>query len=185
MADEKAGTNSTQAQQAQNGAGGNAAAAAAKPGGTGQDANRTFTQAELDAIVGDRLARERAKYPDYEALKAKAAQYDAAEEARKTDLQKAQEAEARAKAELDALKKANAARDARDKAAAETGVPASLLTGATEEECRAQARAILDWRGKQPNYPTTGDGGEQNINTSGGKTRDSFAAWFDAETGKK
>ena len=185
MAEEKSGTNGTQAQQAQNSAGGNAAAAAAKTGGAGAEQNRTFTQAELDAIVGDRLARERAKYPDYEALKAKAAQYDAAEEARKTDLQKAQEAEAKVKAELDALKKANAARDARDKVAAETGVPANLLTAATEEECRAQAKAILDWRGKQPNYPTTGDGGEQNINTSGGKTRDSFATWFNSETGKR
>ena len=30
---------------------------------------KTFTQAELDAIVGDRLKRERAKYADYSDLK--------------------------------------------------------------------------------------------------------------------
>ena len=34
---------------------------------------RTFTQAELDAIVSDRLKRERSKYEGFEDLKAKAA----------------------------------------------------------------------------------------------------------------
>lgn len=37
-----------------------------------------FTQAQLDAIVGDRINRERAKYSDYESLKASAADRDAA-----------------------------------------------------------------------------------------------------------
>ncbi len=72
-----------------------------------QPAGRTFTQAELDAIVADRLARERAKYPDYETFKAKAARYDAAEEAGKSELQKATEQAAALKSELDGLKKAN------------------------------------------------------------------------------
>ena len=35
--------------------------------GTG-DQNKTFTQAEVDAIIGDRLAREKSKYVDYEDL---------------------------------------------------------------------------------------------------------------------
>lgn len=38
---------------------------------------RTFTQAELNAIVADRLARERAKYADYDKLKDKAGKADA------------------------------------------------------------------------------------------------------------
>ena len=37
---------------------------------------KTFTQAELDKIVGDRLSRERSKYADYESLKEKAARLD-------------------------------------------------------------------------------------------------------------
>ena len=65
------------------------AAGAAAQATPAQPAGKTFTQAELDAIVADRLARERAKYPDYENLKAKAAKYDAAEEAGKSELQKA------------------------------------------------------------------------------------------------
>ena len=57
---------------------------------TQENEQRTFTQAEMNAIIQDRLTRERGKYADYEALKAKAAKFDAAEETGKTDLQKAQ-----------------------------------------------------------------------------------------------
>ena len=57
------------------------------------------SQAELDKLLGDRLARERAKYADYDDLKAKAT---AADEANKTEAEKAAErikaAEARAAA---------------------------------------------------------------------------------------
>ncbi len=140
---------------------------------------KTFSQAELDAIIGDRLKREREKYADYEDLKARAEKYNALEEASKTDLQKAQEQAEAYKAELEGLKKAAAARDARDKVSAETGVPASLLSGETEEACKAQADAILKWRGSQPNYPAVSDGGEVHT-ISGGSTRDQFAAWAQA-----
>ena len=47
----------------------------------GENQNRTFTQEEVNAIVGKRLAEEKGKYSDYEDLKAKAAKYDEAEEA--------------------------------------------------------------------------------------------------------
>lgn len=41
-------------------------------------------------FIQDRLTRERGKYADYETLKVKAAKFDEAEEAGKTELQKAQ-----------------------------------------------------------------------------------------------
>ena len=56
-----------------------------------EEPERTFTQSELNAILGDRLAQERKKYADYEELKGKAEKYDAAEEASKSELQKEQE----------------------------------------------------------------------------------------------
>ena len=56
-----------------------------------QQTERTFTQAEMNAIIADRLNRERTKYADYDALKAKAQQFDAAQEADKSELQKATE----------------------------------------------------------------------------------------------
>jgi len=141
-----------------------------------QTAGKTFTQAELDTILADRLARERAKYPDYETLKAKAAQFDAAEEAGKTELQKAQDQAARYKSELDRLKSENAQREIREKIAKEKGVPANLLTGDSEEACKTQADAILAFA-KPGGYPLLRDGGEGTPPAGGMSTRDRFDIW--------
>lgn len=65
---------------------------------TANQPERTFTQTELNAIIEDRLRRERAKYTDYESLKEKAQKFDAAEEANKTELQKTELQKARDKA---------------------------------------------------------------------------------------
>ena len=144
----------------------------------GNEPEKTFTQAQLDAIVADRLSRERGKYADYEDLKAKAARLDKLEESNKSALEKAQGEAADYKARLEALQKQNRTRDARDKVSAETGVPASLLTGEDEESCRKQAEALKQWRGKDPNYPDTGDAGGVQQPGGAGKTRDQFAEWF-------
>lgn len=161
MADEK-NTTPQQAQQA--------------PAG---QTERTFTQQELDAIVGDRLARERQKYADYDQLKQKADQFDAAEQASMTDLQKAQNKATELQAKIDKLEAAASAQSARSKVSSETGVPADLLTGTTEEECKTQAAKLLGWRGDVKKYPAAGgDAGEVQSQTGGGKTRDQFADWF-------
>jgi hypothetical protein len=52
---------------------------------------QTFSQADVDRIVADRLKREREKFKDYPELKAKAAEHDKALEAQKTAEQRAQE----------------------------------------------------------------------------------------------
>lgn len=136
---------------------------------------KTFTQAEVDAIVGDRLKRDRAKYADYDDIKAKAEKFDALEEASKTELQKATERVTSLEAELETLKNANVLREIRSKVAEETGVPMTLLTGTTEEDCRAQADAVLKF--KQPSgYPTVRDGGEVT-NVGKPSTRQQFANW--------
>ena len=139
-------------------------------------AGKTFTQAELDAIVTDRLNRERAKYQDYDTLKDKAAKFDAAEEANKSDLQKATELAGREKARADGLQQQLDAMNARNKVAAETGVPAALLHGSTEEECKTEAEALKKWRGPS-GYPNTNDPGSPTP-SGGGKTRDQFSDWF-------
>lgn len=136
---------------------------------------RTFTQAEVDAIVGDRLKRDRQKYADYDALKEKAEKYDKLEEENKSELQKAVERADAAQNELDALKSANAIRDIRDKVAEETGVPVSLLTATTEEDCMAQAQAILNYA-KPTGYPQVKDGGEVS-RTGKMTTKQQFAEW--------
>lgn len=138
---------------------------------------RTFTQTELDAIIRDRLIREREKYADYETLKDKAQRFDAAEEAGKSELQKAQDKANALQAQLDALVKANSVNEIRAKVAQETGVPVNLLSGDTEEACKTQAQGILAFA-KPAGYPQVRDAGEVNKSAGTGKTRDQFASWF-------
>lgn len=69
-------------------------------------ADKTFTQADIDRIVADRLARERGKYADYDDLKSKAAEFDKLAEQQKTEAEKAVEA-ARKEGRSEALKAAN------------------------------------------------------------------------------
>lgn len=141
--------------------------------------NRTFTQAEVDRIVGDRLSRERSKYADYESLREKATRLDEMEEANKTELQKATERANSLQKELDAMKSAEAVRTVREKVSTESGVPANLLTGATEEECKAQAEAIKAFA-KPSAYPSVKDCGEVQ-NHKGQATRDQFADWLNSQ----
>ena len=139
---------------------------------------RTFTQDELNAIVSDRLKRAESKYEDYEELKAKAEKLDKIEEENKSELERATERAQALEAELDGIKKANEVRDIRQKVAEETGVPVSLITGDTEEECKAQAEAINAYA-KPTGYPAVKDGGEVHQVTKR-STRDQFAEWAGA-----
>lgn len=135
-----------------------------------------FTQADLDRIVKDRLTREREKYGDYDALKAKADKFDEIEEASKTELQKATEKAKALQDELDAFKKAESLRTMREKVAHDTGIPVNLLTAESEDACKEQAKQILEFS-RPSGYPQVKDGGE--VRTTGKKsTRDSFAEWF-------
>lgn len=141
-----------------------------------ENTEKTFTQAEVDAIVGDRLKRDRQKYADYDSLKEKAEKFDEMEEASKSELQKAIERGDALQSELDSLKAANTIREIRTKVAEETGVPANLLTAATEEDCKAQASAILEYANPK-GYPTVRDGGEISKQIGKKTTREQFAEW--------
>lgn len=101
--------------------------------GAGGD-ERTFTQADLDRVVNERLARERDKFKDYDTLKAQAA---AAGDTR-TEMQRL----------ADEMKELRADREKRDhldlqKSVAEAaGIPlkyAKKLEGKTREELEADA----------------------------------------------
>ena len=137
---------------------------------------KTFTQAELDAVVKDRLKREREKYADFDALKAKAAKLDELEAANKSELEKATEKAAALQAQLDGIKKAEKLREMRTKIATENNVPIELLTGATEEECQTQADKVKEMLSASGVPVAVRDGGEA---TFSGKvlTRTQFANW--------
>ena len=146
---------------AKGGEGGDMPEASETPTQSAQSAEteRTFTQSEMDAIIGDRLKRERAKYADYEELKGKAAKYDEAEQAAKSDLEKAVEERDALKAQLDEMKAEKARAEAVAEAAAKHGVSAELLSrmsGDVDENARflkAQAEG-------QPRYGQVPDAGE-------------------------
>lgn len=135
---------------------------------------KTFNQSDLDRIVGERLAREREKYSDYDLLKEKAAKLDSIEEASKTELQKATERATALETELSAMKKEKEVRDIRETVAREAGIPVVLLTGSTIEECKAQAEAVKAYA--SPTYPVVKDHGEIQT-ASKGTAQEQFAAW--------
>ena len=147
---------------------------------TNDQAERTFTQSQMDAIISDRLARERSKYADYETMKQKAEQFDRVQEEGKTELQKATEKAESLQKQVEAFTKAENLRKLRQKVSTDTGVPADLLSGETEEDCTAQAKKILEFA-KPGSYPTVKDGGEPAKKPTG-STRDQFAAWFESAT---
>ena len=134
---------------------------------------KTFTQEDVNRIVAERVKR----YANYEELKQKAEQFDQLEEANKSELQKAVDKANGLQSELDALKNENNLRDLRDEVSKEKGVPASLLTGTTKEECEAQAEEIISFAKQQPGYPAVTDGGEPTV-TVKKATRDQFADWI-------
>ena len=127
--------------------------------GAPAEPEKTFTQAEMDAIIGDRLKRERAKYADYDELKTKATAYDEAAEASKSELQKAVEERDRYKAQVDQYEKEKAHAEQVAKVAAATGVDAALLarmSGDVEENAAFLKRQAES----QPKYESVHDAGE-------------------------
>lgn len=120
------------------------------------------SQDQLNAIIKDRLARERektrAKYSDYDELKERAA----SSEKLKADLDaanaKAEEAEASAAALREEAEREKTARAV----AAEQGVDAELLLmmrADTKEELEEAATAIRERGARRPAYPNVYDGG--------------------------
>lgn len=138
----------------------------------GAPAEKTFTQSEMDAILGDRLKRERAKYADYNDLKAKAAKFDEAEAASKSELEKAVEERDKYKARVEELEneKTRAAEVA--EAARKHGVDAELLArmSGDVDENAAFLKAQMDGAQKHGKVP---DKGEAHVDTV---TRESIEA---------
>lgn len=138
-------------------------------GGNSGRQEQTFTQADLDRIVGERLARERtSKYGDYDQLKAKATELDQLKESTATEQEKAitaakKDAEASVRGQLEPQM-------VRLQAALEHGLPEELgkrilsaarrLVGTTAEELAADAAEFFKTSPLQINQGG-GDGFDQ------------------------
>lgn len=109
------------------------------------DDSKTFTQADLDRIVADRLTRERSKFADYDELKSKAGKFDELDEKSKSEVEKAGERAAAAEQKAAAAEQETL----RLRVAAAKGLgPDHLefLTGSTQEELEARADKLLAFK---------------------------------------
>ena len=107
------------------------------------------SQEELDKLIGARINTVKSKFADYDDLKAKAAKFDEAEEANKSELQKAQDA---ARAAEDRASRAEQTA-LRARIAAEMNVPVEVLSGTDEESVKASAQKVLDWANSNKKPP--------------------------------
>lgn len=130
-----------------------------QPVAAAQASERTFTQEEVNRLVGDARQKERRKYEGYVDGK------DAAEAAERA---------AKAEAELAQLKAEAERREAVSDAATKAGIPlevAQMLNGKDADELLEQARRLLKL---MPVHPTrTDDGGSRA--TAKKSTADTFA----------
>ena len=114
---------------------------------------RTFTQAEVNEMMGKVRRETREKFSDYDDLKAKAEKFDESQQAAKSDLEKALERAAKAESEAEELRKATERAQMLSRVSEETSVPASLLKGETEDDVREYASQLLEFA-KKSSYPT-------------------------------
>lgn len=118
---------------------------------------RLWTQSEVDAYAKARNDKQRDKYTAQLAEK----------DERIAELEKQASA---ASAEAETLKREKQKAEWAAKASAETGVPAAILRGDTEEELLAHAQAI---KAAVPAYPTIPDSGKPAAKTL---TKDDISA---------
>lgn len=104
---------------------------------------KTFTQDDVNEIVRERLARQAAKFSDYEDLKARVQQYEAASATSQTEMDalKSQVAELTAKS-AKTEREALVARVARDNGITDSDDIELFLTGADEQQLTAQAARL-------------------------------------------
>jgi len=108
-----------------------------------KDQGKTLTQAEVDRIVADRVARERKKYADYDELKKAASRLKQIEDSQKSELDKAKDRETALQVELQRYRVAEIRRAAASAAGLDSDL-ADLITAADEDEAAEQARKIAE-----------------------------------------
>jgi antitoxin component of RelBE/YafQ-DinJ toxin-antitoxin module len=137
--------------------------------------SQTFTQEQVNSLVGQARAQTRAKYAKFDEYKAAYEKLQEIEESSKSDLEKAQARAARAEAELGAIKAEQEVSLLRSQVANEKGVPADLLTARTEEELNAQAEKLLNYAEQKKRPPVVNSDGFAPTTGGAKTTRDVFA----------
>ncbi len=134
--------------------------------GNGGNEPKTFTQEQVNRMIQERVARVKHEEPaDYAELKAKAARLDEIEEANKSDLQKATDAAAKAKAAADEWKAKFEALEAEQERmtsvqelATKYKVDAGTLSRMSGD-VENNAKYLADLEAARPKYPSITDNG--------------------------
>lgn len=145
--------------------------------GLGQGFEPIASQDALDKIVQARVARERAKFSDYDDLKAKADKLAQFEESQKSEAQRAQE-------RLDAAEKRASELElkaTRAEVAAAKGVPVALLSGSTQAELESAADALIQFKGSAPSGPIAPREGTPRNSNSEDPMREFARSLFNSE----
>ena len=100
------------------------------------------TQEDLNRIIADRLRREREKFADYATLREKASKLDAAEEAAKSELEKALARAEAAESQIQKFETQKQIAQWKSQVSKDTGVPAEALSGTSLEEITAHAEVL-------------------------------------------
>lgn len=133
------------------------------------------SQEDFDKAIQARIARERAKFSDYDDIKAKAERFAELEESQKTEAQKAQDRLAAAEKRAADLE----LKAARAEVAAAKGVPVELLSGGTQEEIEASADALIAFKGEQQKKDFVLPDQGRTPGKAAGSTADSFARFLE------
>ena len=136
------------------------------------------SQEDFDKAIQARITRERAKFADYDDMKAKADKLVEIENASKTETQKQADRLAEIERENAELKSGKL----RVEVAAAKGVPAELLSGSTQAELEAAADALIAFKGEtQPQRLHIPNEGKAPTTTGGPATE--FAEFLTTQLG--
>lgn len=106
---------------------------------------KTFTQDQVNSFLAEEKRKTQAGFADYDAIKAKAAEFDKQAEAAKTEQQKLLDRATAAEQRVSAFEQREQVAKWADEAVKGTTIPASVLRGSTEDEIKAhfeQLKAI-------------------------------------------
>lgn len=135
----------------------------------------SFTQEQVNSIVGKARQEERAKYAEFDKYKAAFDELEERKQAEMSELEKANKDLAEARAEIASYKSAQQREEWRKEVSEATGVPEAVLTAATKEEMEEQAKALGGYfKGGKGGGFVESDGFAPTTN-AGNATRDLFA----------
>lgn len=100
------------------------------------------SQEELNRLIGQRIAKVESRFGDYEDVKAKAAKFDEAQEAAKSDLEKATARAEAAESKVKEYEQRTQIATWKSEIVKDSKVPAEALRGTTREELEEHFEAL-------------------------------------------